>query len=154
MVVGHGNDVALHLGNDGVIGLDDGKIGIDHYLDRGVFELFDYSFPVFRFGDPAEIVGEVVLTPGVLNMGVEFSPFSHEMIASSQQVPRCSHIGRIGIGHGDHASSKQDCDFAGIDFVIFGFTAVNGFHVQGMAQDEGDAVLAKEIGGPIPGSPC
>ncbi len=141
MVVGHGDDVAFHLCYDRVIGFDDDKICFYHFPDRGVFKLFGDSLPVFRLGDASEIVGEVVLAPGVLDMGVEFGPFSHEMIASSQQVPCCSHIGRVRIGHWDHASSEQDSNLMGIELIVFGFAAVNGFHVEGMTQDKGDAVV-------------
>lgn len=105
MVVGHEDGVSLHLCDDRVIGFDDGKICFYHFLDRGVFKLFGDSFPVFGFGDTPEIVGEVVLAPGVLNMGIEFGPFSHEVIAPSEQVPCCPHIGGVSIRHWDHASS-------------------------------------------------
>jgi len=150
MFIGHGNDAAFHPGNDGIIGLDDGKISPDHFPDRGVLKLLSNSFPVLGFGDPAEIVGEVVLTPGVLNVSVEFGPFSHEMVSSSEQIPGGSHTGRIGIRHGDHPSSEQDGNLVGVDLVVFGFAAVNGFHVEGMAQDKGNAVVFAEISDPVP----
>jgi hypothetical protein len=73
------------------------------------------------------------------------------MIASSQQIPGCSHLGRIRIGHGDHAPSEENGDLTGIDFIVFGFTAMDGFHVEGMTQDKGDAVVFAEISDPVPG---
>jgi hypothetical protein len=37
----------------------------------------------------------------------------------------------------------------GIDLVVFGFAAVDGFHVEGMAEDELDPLLGAQIGQPI-----
>jgi hypothetical protein len=36
-------------------------------------------------------------------------------------------------------------------FVVFGFAAMDGFHVQGVAQDKWDHVLTAKIGDPVPG---
>jgi hypothetical protein len=38
----------------------------------------------------------------------------------------------------------------GIDFIVFGFAAVDGFHVEGMAEDELDSLLGAQIGQPVP----
>jgi len=141
VVVGHGDDIALHFCYDWIIGLNDCKIGIDHFLNGGVLEAFYDAFSVPRFRDAAQEIGEVLLAAGILDMGIEFGPLSHEVIASSEKVPGCSHIGRVGVGHGDHASLEQDRDLVGIDLIVFCLAAVDGFHVQGMAKDEGDALL-------------
>jgi hypothetical protein len=39
----------------------------------------------------------------------------------------------------------------GVDLIVFGFSTVNGFHIEGMAEDEGDVVLNAEISDPVPG---
>ena len=39
----------------------------------------------------------------------------------------------------------------GVDLVIFGLAAVNGFHIERMAQDKGNRFLSAEVGEPIPG---
>jgi hypothetical protein len=38
----------------------------------------------------------------------------------------------------------------GIDLVVLGLTAVNGFQVQGMAEDEGNPRLGTEVREPVP----
>ena len=38
-----------------------------------------------------------------------------------------------------------------IDLVVFGLAPVNGFHVERMTQDEGDAFSSAEVGQPVPG---
>lgn len=39
----------------------------------------------------------------------------------------------------------------GIDLVVFGLAPVNGFHIQGMAQDKRDILFIAEVGYPVPG---
>jgi hypothetical protein len=39
----------------------------------------------------------------------------------------------------------------GIDLVRLGLTAVNGLHVQGVPQDEGDVLGGAQVGEPVPG---
>jgi hypothetical protein len=46
---------------------------------------------------------------------------------------------------------EEPGDLAGVDLVVLGLAAMNGLHVQGMAQDESDAFAPAEIGDPIPG---
>jgi hypothetical protein len=39
----------------------------------------------------------------------------------------------------------------GVDLVVFGLAPMNGFHVQGMTQDEGNPLLGAQVGEPVPG---
>ena len=39
----------------------------------------------------------------------------------------------------------------GVDLVVLGLAAVDGFHVKGVAEDEGDAFGGAEVGEPVPG---
>jgi hypothetical protein len=34
---------------------------------------------------------------------------------------------------------------------MFGLTAVDGFHIEGMAQNKGNTLLSTEVGEPVPG---
>ena len=38
----------------------------------------------------------------------------------------------------------------GVDPVVLGFAPMDGLHVEGVAQDEGDIVLGAEVGKPVP----
>jgi hypothetical protein len=62
-------------------------------------------------------------------MGIELGPFSHEVISSSEEIPRCAHFGRVDISLRKHASPEQGGDLMGVNLIIFGFSAVDGFHV-------------------------
>ena len=103
---------------------------------------------ILRFCDTSHGVGQIILASGILDMGIEFGSFSHEVIASSEQIPCRPHFGRIGISHRDHASSEKDGDLLGIDLIVFGLSAVNSFHVKCMPQDERDSLLDTQIGDP------
>jgi len=38
----------------------------------------------------------------------------------------------------------------GVDFIILGFATVDGFHIKGLAENEGDVLLNTEICDPAP----
>ncbi len=50
-----------------------------------------------------------------------------------------------------HAAPKQSRDFMGINPIILSLAAMNGFHIEGMAQDKRDVLLGTQIGDPVPG---
>lgn len=120
----------------------------DAFWDAGLVKALDNPVAVLRFGDAAEAVGQIVLAMSVLDVAVEFGPFSHKMIATSQQIPGSPHSCRIDIGHGNHASPQQSGDLVGVDPIVFGFAAVDGFHVEGMSQDKRNIFLDTEVGDP------
>ena len=39
----------------------------------------------------------------------------------------------------------------GVDLIVFGFSSVDRFHVEGVAEDEGNVLFNTEIGDPVPG---
>jgi hypothetical protein len=84
-------------------------------------------------------------------MSQQFGPFAHEMISSAHQVPGSPHLPWINISHGQQATPEQTGNFAGVDLVIFAFAAMNGPHVQGMAQDKRNFLINTEISQPVPG---
>ena len=45
---------------------------------------------------------------------------------------------------------QQPGDLVGVDLVDFGLAAVDGFHIQGMAEDERDVLRRAQIGEPLP----
>src|ERR687892_2190750 len=73
------------------------------------------------------------------------------MRATPQEVTGGAHLSGIHIGLWEHATAEQRRNLVGIDFVIFRFTAVDGFHVEGMPQDKGNAFFSTEVSEPVPG---
>ena len=39
----------------------------------------------------------------------------------------------------------------GVNFIVLGFASMNGFHIEGMAQNKGDVFLGAQIRDPVPG---
>ena len=60
-----------------VIGFNHLQINSHALLDGRVSKAIDDAFPVLGFGNASQGVGKVILASGVLDMGKEFSPFSH-----------------------------------------------------------------------------
>jgi hypothetical protein len=61
-----------------------------------------------------------------------------------------AHAGRIDVGLRQRAAAQQAGDLAGVDPIVLALAAVNGFHVQGVAEHEGDVLLGAEVGEPVP----
>jgi len=84
-------------------------------------------------------------------VGEEFGPLAHEVHPPAQEIAGGTHASRIDIGHRDHAAAEEDGDLVGVDPVILGFAAVDGFHVQGVAEDEGNPLPRTQVSEPVPG---
>jgi len=73
------------------------------------------------------------------------------MHAAAEKIPRGAHFVGIDVGLREHAPTKKRTDLVSIDAIVFGLTAMDGFHIEGMAEDEGEPVLSTKISEPVPG---
>ena len=151
MFFGKSYDIMLQLVQEAIIGLDDLKVNGNTLLDGEVIKALNDSFSVLGFGNTSEEVGQVVLASGILDMSKELGSFPHEVISSSEEISGGAHLSRVDIGLGEHASLEQSGDLMGVDLVVFGFSSVDSFHVEGMAEDEADAFSRAEVSDPVPG---
>ena len=78
-------------------------------------------------------------------MGQQLGPLAHEMVAPAHQVSGCPHLPGVNIGHGDQSALEQGCDLVGVDFIILVFAAVDGPHVQSMAQNKGNSLVGAAL---------
>ena len=115
----------FELVQEAIISFDHGQVGGNTLLDGRVIKPLDDAFSILRFGNTAQRVGQVILVSGILDMSKELSPFSHEMVSSSEEIPGCSHPGGIDVGLRDHAPSKQGSDLMGVNLIVFSFTSVD-----------------------------
>jgi len=69
----------------------------------------------------------------------------------AKEIASGPHLGGIDIGLRDHSTSQKDRDLVGVDAIVLGLSAVDGFHVEGMAEDEWDLFAGTEVGEPVPG---
>ena len=84
-------------------------------------------------------------------MGEEGGALAHEVGAAAEQVARFAHALGVDVGEGEVAAAQQAGDLAGVDAVVLGLAAVDGLHVEGVADEEGDVCSAAEVGEPVPG---
>ncbi len=103
---GTGNDIAFELGQEVVVGFNDFQINSHAFLNGGVIEAFGDAFTVLGFGNASQGIRKVILASGVLDMGKELSPFSHEVISPSEEISGRPHPCGIDISLGKHAASE------------------------------------------------
>ena len=109
------------------------------------------AFTIFSVGEPSLGSWEIVLVVCVLDVSKELTSLSHPKESTTQQVTGGAHLCWVDVSLGKHATSKKGGDLESIDAVVLGFSSMNGFHVEGMAEDESDTLLSAEVGKPIPG---
>jgi hypothetical protein len=120
-------------------------------LHRRLGKAFGHPVAIGLVGNLLADLGQIVLAIGILHMGQEFSAFAHQVGAAPQQITGGAHRSRIDIGLWEQTASQQGGNLLRIDLVVFGLPAVNGFHIEGMPQDEGNAFVRTEVGKPVPG---
>jgi hypothetical protein len=49
------------------------------------------------------------------------------------------------------AATQKRGDFLGVDAIVLRLAAVNGLHVQGVTEHEGNLLLGAQVGQPVPG---
>ena len=85
-----------------------------------------------------------------LDAGQQIGALPDEEEALTQQGAQGAFVGRIDIGLGDEIGAQQVGNLFGVDAVVLVFAAVDGFEVEGMGQDEGQAGGLAGIGQPVP----
>ena len=144
-------DVAFEIPDRAIEVIDEFEIGRDTHANIGIFELFGDTLAMNFIGDLLAELGEVVLAVGVLDVAKEIGAFSHQVGTPAHEIPGGAHGSGIDVGLRDHACAKESADFLRIDSVVLGFTSMDGFHVEGVAEDEGDVFAIAEISEPVPG---
>jgi hypothetical protein len=87
----------------------------------------------------------------VLNVSKKMAALANQIQPATQDITSGSHFGRIDIRLRNHAAAQQNCNLMSIDAIVFGFASMDGFHIESVAEDEGDILIGAKIGEPIPG---
>ena len=74
-----------------------------------------------------------------------------EVAAAAEQVAGGPPRLRVNVGLGEGAALEEPRQLFGVDGVGFGFAAVDGLEVEGVAEDEGDGLAGAQVGQPVPG---
>ena len=75
----------------------------------------------------------------------------HQVTAPAQQIAGGAHARRVDVGLRQHPAAHQPGDLVGVDLVVLGLAPVDGTHVQGMPEHEGNALAGTQVGHPVPG---
>jgi len=129
VVFGIAGDVQLKPVLQFVQKSDQLEVGFNAHPDIRVGELFSNTDAVLLVGDVRLERLHVVLAVGVLDVAEQLGPFSGQVVASSEQIPCGSHLGRVDVGHGESTAAHESGDLAGIDAIVLGLPSVYGFHV-------------------------
>jgi hypothetical protein len=95
--------------------------------------------------------GQVVLTVGLVDMRQQLGPLPCAMPAAPPPVPGGTHLGGVDIGLRQHAAAPQPGNFWGVELVMLGLRAVDGWHVQRRPEDKRTPCACTQIGQPVPG---
>jgi len=144
-------DVAFEVPEDSVEMIDELEVGLDTLSNDGIGELPCNTFSVDFVGNLFAELGEVTLAVGVLDVREEIGALMREVVTTPEQITCSTHSSWVNVSLRDHAGAQKSCDFAGIDFIVFDFGAVNGLHVESVSEDEGDPFFFAEISEPVPG---
>jgi hypothetical protein len=130
---------------------DERKLHFDALLHRWIGKALGDAIAVRFVGNVFADGREVIHTGGSVDMGQEFAAFARERHASTQQVAGRAHLDRIDLGLWKHSAAQQYGDFMGVERIVFGLAAMNGFQVEGMTEDKRDPMFSTEISKPVPG---
>jgi hypothetical protein len=126
--------------------LNEGHIYCESLAHAGIGKVLCHSLALGFVRQLLANLREIVRTRGILDVGSEFGALAHQVTAPAQAIPGGTHFGRIDIGLGQHPAPEQDGDRMGINLIVLGFTPMNGFPREGMAQDKGNPFLRPEVG--------
>ena len=146
-------EVQFELVNAFVELVDQFQVGFDGDPDRGVFESLGHV-EFLAIAGKDELFAEggmVVLAIGVLDVGDEVGTLADEEEPAAEQIASFAEPLGIHVGGGKVAAAEEGAEFIGIELVVFGFAAVDGFEVEGVAQDERDLVQGAQVREPVPG---
>ena len=84
-------------------------------------------------------------------MGEQGGALADEVGAAAEQVAGLAHALGVDVGQGEVAAAEQAGNLVGVDLVVLGLAPVDGLHVQGVADQEGDLLLPAQVSQPVPG---
>ena len=78
-------------------------------------------------------------------MSQEFRSCAHARHPTAEEIAGGPHGSGIGVGLREHATAEPHRHLVHIDFVVFRLAAVNGVHVEGVSEHEGDALAGAQV---------
>jgi hypothetical protein len=148
--LGRCEDSQLHVTEPVVVVPHQRQIACDALLHRGSGTPHGNAVAVGLRGQLFPDRGPVVLTVGLLDLGESLGAFAPEVYPAPEEITGRAPLGGVDRGLREQAPTQEPRDFLGIDSVVFGCAAMEGFHVEGMAEDEGHPLPSTQVSQPGP----
>ena len=152
VVLGGCEEGEFQLLEERIIRGEEGQIDRHGLLHGGIVTALGPPVAMRFVGNLLADLGHVVVAIGMLPMGQECSAFAHQGGAAPAQVTGGAHLRWRDRGLREHPAPQHGGNLVRIDLVVCRFPAVEGFHGEGMPQDEGEAFLNPEVSEPGPGA--
>src|SRR6266851_7774244 len=132
--------------------VDQIEIQLDVLADTGIAEAFR-NLQLRAVAGEGQLLGkrrQVALAVEDLHVGGQSAALVHQIHAPTQQVARFAHALGVDVRERERPAPQQARDLAGVDAVVLGLAAVDGFHVQGVPQHERNLFLPAHVREPVP----
>jgi hypothetical protein len=97
-----------------------------------------------------ETGGRLAWRRAVWTWPYSFGALADQAQAGAEQVAQAAPLPGVGVGRREVAALEEPGDGLGVVAVALGLLAVDGLHGPGVAQREGDALVAAGVGQPVP----
>jgi hypothetical protein len=143
-------DLGLEAADGGVEGFEQGQVGLDASADEGVGDVGGAAGPLALVLDVAGDGGQVGLPAGGVDVAVQVGALADEAEAGAEEIAEAPPLPGVGVGGWEGAALEESGDGLGVLAVALGLVAVHGLHGVGVAEDEGDLLVAAGVGEPVP----
>jgi hypothetical protein len=121
-------------------------------VPRRIAQAFSNPRAVGLSGNLRAERGQVIRAVGMLDRRHEFCAFSPQVWTAPEQLTGGTPLGWIDIGLRAQAAAEQGGTLWRLAWVVFGLAPVDGLHVEGLSQHDGNALCRTQIGEPRPGA--
>ena len=143
-------EVQVELLNLFVVEVYQVDVDADHLLHTVSFKAFCDSAAVGLVADRLSKGGQVLLMVDELHVDDRGGSPPDEGGSAAKQVPCASHFLRIDVAGWEVASSQQHRQLLGVDPITLGLSAVDGFQIERVTEQERELLLVTKIGQSIP----
>jgi len=151
VLLGLADQIALHIRDQAIEAFEKSQVDRDALAHGAVFEVLDDALPMGRVRDALAEGRQVVLVARHLDVGEELAALADQVQAAAQQIARGAHPRRVDVRLRQQAAAQQRGDLERIAPIVLGLAAVDGLHVQRVAQHESDPLPGAEVRQPVPG---
>jgi len=149
VLLGRVHDRQRESGEESVVRGEQRKIDCDVLVPCGIVKAFCHPAPVGLVGHLLAHVGQVIRAGGLLDMRQKLCPCAPQGSAAPQEVTGGTPLSRLDVGLREQAAAQEGGNLWRLDLVICGLATVDGFHIQGVPEDEGNILWSAEVSEPI-----